>query len=159
MQGFEEILSDSTYESEELYSAAAMGRQSYDVPTPSKFCEPIASCNYPGVACLGCGFADRSLRLLKPHPAFRITGPFPSKPTQTTFDSCHGQPFPDYLHSTIQTNQLLIQRRFLALFIPLQYQQHLPQETQEHSSLCQSKISRPSVSSPLLFERQYTTTV
>lgn len=26
------------------------------------------------------------------------------------------------------------------------YQQHLPPETQEHSSLCQSKISRPSVS-------------
>jgi len=52
------------------------------------------------------------------------------------------------------TLNLLIQRRLLALFIPLQYQQHLPQETQEHSSLCQSKISRPSVSSPLLPPRR-----
>src|ERR1700730_14333136 len=53
-----------------------------------------------------------------------------------------------------RTNNLLIQRRLLALLIQPQYHQHLPQETQEHSSLCQSKISRPSVSSPLLSHRQ-----
>jgi hypothetical protein len=54
MQGFDEIYSDSKYESEELYSVVATGRQSYDVPTSSDFCEPIVSrdyswCGVPGV--------------------------------------------------------------------------------------------------------------
>ena len=81
MQGFDEIYSDSKYESEELYSVVATGRQSYDVPTSSDFCEPIVSrdyswCGVPGVV------ASRMAALGLQNPIPLSASLVPSPPNQ-----------------------------------------------------------------------------
>jgi hypothetical protein len=80
-----------------------------------------------------------------------------TKPTfQHLFNApLHNFVFRDHHHRTRINQQHLIQRQVFALPSSHQYQQHLPQETQEHSSLCQSKISRPSVSPGLPAARPF----